>query len=69
LPDGRIFGQIAQNRPQNIYWPEKLVAVKQHVFFSKTASIEAGKYFRQKIMRENDLFYGISSASRSKKSQ
>jgi hypothetical protein len=45
LPDGRISGQIAQKRPQNIvHGREKLEAVKKQNL-AKSGRKEAGKYF------------------------
>jgi hypothetical protein len=65
LPDGRIFGQIAQNRPQTIILGrKKMVAVKQPIFFQKWQK-RAGQHFRQ-IYEGKPLYCGISSAPDSK---
>jgi hypothetical protein len=45
VPDGRIFGQITQKRPQKIvYGWKKLEAVKFQNL-AKNSRKEAGKYF------------------------
>jgi hypothetical protein len=47
LPDGRIFGQITQKRPQKIgHGRKKLEAVKWHNL-AKSGRKEAGKFFLQ----------------------
>jgi hypothetical protein len=52
LPDGRIFGQITQKRPQKIvHGREKLEAVKWQNL-AKSGRKEAGKYF-YKYLGEN----------------
>jgi hypothetical protein len=47
LSEGRIFGQIAQNRLQKYFLAGKNGGRKTSDFFSKSCRKQAGKYFRQ----------------------
>jgi hypothetical protein len=59
LPDGRIFGQINQKRPQkNVHGRKKLEAVKLQNL-DKSGRKEAGKYFYNYLEEKpyNSLYF------------
>jgi hypothetical protein len=68
LPDGRIFGQITQNRPQKIIHGRKKLEAEKWQNFAKSSRKEAGKYFYNYLDEKpykicNYLgFYELSSA-------
>jgi hypothetical protein len=45
LPDGRIFGQISQKRPQKIVHGRKKLEAEKLQNLAKRSRKEAGKYF------------------------
>jgi hypothetical protein len=45
LPDGRIFGQITQKRPQKIVLGRKKMEAVKWQNLTKSGRKEAGKYF------------------------
>jgi hypothetical protein len=58
LPDGRIFGQITQNRPQEKFLGRENLVAGQWPILSKSGRKEAEKSFI-KIYKGNSLWYAV----------
>jgi hypothetical protein len=61
VPDGRIFGQITQKRPQKIVYGRKKLEAEKRQNLAKSSRKEAGKYFYKHI-GEKSYFYVLSFA-------
>jgi hypothetical protein len=60
VPDGRIFGQITQKRPQKIVHGRKKLEAGKWLNLAKSGRKEAGKYFDKYSGEKHMIFCNFS---------